>query len=808
MRLVTPSRFTFDLRSDHRLKFDGKSGETFYINAVDTDIIRIQFQPDGKARLDRTWLVVNHDGQMPRNGRLRDDPPPFQPPSFTVDENPDRVRITTSSLSLDVHLENPHLTWHDHQQRPFLSDLPRRAYSYNAAGRDVYHYLRRRQDEHYYGFGEKAGPLSKVGMRMRMVNLDALGYDAETSDPLYKHVPFYITFIPELNIAYGLFYDNLATTIFDMGKEIDSFYGDYRYYHAADGDLDCYMIYGPTIEAVLEKYTRLTGYPMLPPRWSLGYLGSTMKYTEAPNAQEQLAQFARLCGEHQIPCDMFHLSSGYTTNPEGQRCVFTWNRERVPEPKQMVDNFHEAGIRLAANVKPYLLTTHPYYESVKAREGFITDGETGAPQTSTFWSGGEGEAGDGAYVDFMSESGYIWWQTQLQTQLFDYGIDAVWNDNNEFEIWNDEARCQGFGQPIPMGMARPLQTLLMAHASYHALLVQHPDQRPFVLSRAGCPGLQRYAQTWSGDNRTSWHDLRYNIAMGLGMSLSGIPNTGHDVGGFYGPKPEPELLTRWVQNHIFHPRFCIHSWNADGSVTEPWMYPDVLPIIRAAIRLRYQLIPYLYSLLFEAARTGHPIMRPLVYHFPHDPACHTESFDFMLGPFLLVATVLEQGARTRTIYLPQGTSWCNFHTGEWFDGDQTITVDAPLDHIPLFIRAGGILPMGKVMSYVGEQADDLRRLSLFPSPAANDSQFTLIEDDGISFGYQNGGYASLHVSLHSDAESIDVSVDIHADGFALPYDEITCIFPAGEGRQIHVAHGSAESVDDQGRRQITVPLKR
>jgi alpha-glucosidase len=175
---------------------------------------------------------------------------------------------------------------------------------------------------------------------------------------------------------------------------------------------------------------------------------------------------------------------------------------------------------------------------------------------------------------------------------------------------------------------------------------------PYLISRSGCPGIQRYTQTWSGDNQSNWETLKYNIPMGLGLSLSGVPNTGHDVGGFSGNAPSPELFVRWVQNGVFHPALYHSLVPSDGSVNEPWMYPEVLPIIREWIEFRYRLIPYLYTLLFESTQTGHPIIRPMVYAFPGDPKCHTESFDFMLGPNLLVASVLQDGARSRPVYLP------------------------------------------------------------------------------------------------------------------------------------------------------------
>jgi alpha-glucosidase len=447
-----------------------------------------------------------------------------------------------------------------------------------------------------------------------------------------------------------------------------------------------------------------------------------------------------------------------------------------------------------------MLTSHPFYEEVKALGAFIQAADEDEPELSAFWGG------LAAHLDFTNPAGYTWWEDRVRNHLLDFGIDATWNDNNEYAIRDDEARCDGFGSTIPIGLIRPLQSLLMSRASQAAQLQHRPDRRPFLLSRSGCPGIQRYAQTWSGDNYTSWKTLRYNIPMGLGLSLSGAPNTGHDVGGFAGPRPSEELFVRWVQSGIFHPRFTIHSWNEDGSVNEPWMYPEAIPLIRAAIEFRYRLMPYLYSIFFHAVRTGEPIIRPLVYHFWDDPHCRIASFDFMLGPFLLVAPVLEEGARSRRIYLPKDHTWCDFYTGDWHAGGQTVTAQAPLERIPLFVRAGGVIPMGKAMRHVGEQPDDLRQAYVFPHPETGKASFSLIEDDGISLAYQQGEYTDMHVTVTATSEQI--AVDVHAvhKGFVLPYRDIECIFPPGEDRPVTSNLDLEVQRDADERRRVILSL--
>jgi alpha-glucosidase len=755
------------------LTFTGAAGEHFQLTVLDHHLVRVQHCPEGAPRLDRTWLIAGADGDTPRAGRARADLSPFPRPAPQIAIAAGRVEVRTDALQIALDLADGALTWRDAAGRVFAADVPGRAYSYDRASRTVYHYQQRQPGERYFGFGEKSGALDKAGRRLRMMALDALGYNAETGDPLYKHWPFYITYVPEQQIAYGLLYDNLATSVFDLGQEHDNYFGFYRYWQADDGDVDYYLIYGPSIAAVVERLTALIGRPALPPRWSLGYLGSTMAYTDAPNAQEELRRFVDLCAGHDIPCDLFHLSSGYTLGADGKRYVFTWNRDRVPEPSAMTGYFHDAGIHVAANIKPCLLTTHPRYAEVAALGGFLQAATEDAPEVNIFWGG------PGSHLDFTSPVAYGWWQENVRRQLLDYGIDSTWNDNNEYGVWDDDARCHGFGTPQRLSQLRPVQTLLMVRASWEAQVAAHPDERPFVLTRAGCPGVQRYAQTWSGDNATSWHTLRWNIPMGLGMGLSGLPNHGHDVGGFWGDAPDPELFLRWVQHGIFQPRFTIHSWRADGTANEPWMHPEVLPLVRAAMQFRYRLIPYLYTLLHQAAQTGAPITRPFVYAFPDDPAGHTESFDFMLGPSLLVASILEPEQRARPVYLPAGQRWCDFYTGAWQEGGQTITAAAPLSHIPLFAPAGAMLPLGNAMRHVGA-APDQRTLLLFPDQAGAWTA-NWVEDDGHSLAYQRGEVTTVTAQMAATADAVTVQFAA-AGGYALPYAEITVSLPPGDAR--------------------------
>ncbi len=801
MRITRLRHLTLEDPASYPLVFRGARGERLRVSVLEDYLVRVEVCPDGAPRLARTWMVTGPSGDVPPGGRDRDDLSPFSTPAYVLDAGDEVVRVTTAALDLRIHMPEARLEWRARDGRPFARDLAGGAYAYDRAGRIVYHYVERRPAERYYGFGEVSGPLDKAGRRLHLRPLNALGYDAACGDPLYKHFPFHIAFDGDSKTAYGLFYDNFASAVFDLGREVDHYRDPYRYYRADDGDIDYYLIYGPTIAEVVERFSRLTGRMALPPRWSLGYLGSAMGYTDAPDAQTALSQFLEQCRQHDIPCDLFHLSSGYTLGQDGRRYVFTWAHDRFPDPRGMVDMFHRAGLKVAANIKPGFLTTHPCYTALASTGAFVRSADADTPEVVDFWAGERG-----AFLDFTNAATYRWWQERVRESLLSAGLDVTWNDNNEYPIWDDDARCAGFGEPTRIGLIRPLHALLMAQASRQAQQAYRPDERPFLISRSGCPGIQRYAQTWSGDNTTSWTSLRFSIPMGLGLSLSGAPNTGSDVGGFTGDKPEPELFVRWVQTGVFHPRFTIHSWRPEGSANEPWMYPEVLPIIREAIRLRYRLIPYLYSLFVEAAETGSPIIRPLVYAFPGDPCCHTESFDFMLGPHLLVAPVLEAGARVRRVYLPAGLRWCDFHTGRWWDGGKTIDVPAPLERIPLFVPSGGIIPMGKVPSFVGPRPDDVRQAYVFPDPCGGRGTFAFVEDDGVTTAYARGERTHVVVEVAADPERVTVAVSTPVNRYALPYRTIDVVLPSGEERPAAGLPDSVCSVDAAGQRHLLVPL--
>ncbi|WP_394186893.1 glycoside hydrolase family 31 protein [Metabacillus halosaccharovorans] len=783
MSLREKYQFQFLEEKNNTLSFSLENSDVLArIIVLEQDMIRVFMTKSDQLEVKNTWLVAPGMDDVPLKGRDRLDLSPFSLPEYSF-RNDGRVCIVeTELLKLDIDLDGFKITWFSKDSegnvKQIAADRSTQAYNFDGSlGEGIFHYLQRTKDEQYYGLGEKSGDMDRYGKRYRMLSIDPMGYDAQHTDPLYKHIPFYITRSKQTGISFGIFYDNMAQSIFDMGNEMDNYHGWYRYYQSMDGDLDYYIILGPEVKDVVKKYSWLTGKTIFAPKWSFGYSGSTMTYTDAPDAQEQLNKFIEECEEHDILCDSFQLSSGYTSI-EDKRYVFNWNTDKFPDAKGFINHYHEKGVKLCANIKPALLKDHPLFSELNEKEMFIKSGD-GNTEMSQFWD----EVG--AYVDFTNEESVNWWKKKVTEQLLEYGIDSTWNDNNEFEIWSKDAQCNGFGEGINFEAVRSLQPLLMMKASYEAQKEFAPDIRPYLISRSGSPGMQRYVQTWSGDNYTSWKSLKYNIKMGLGLSMSGIYNIGHDIGGFSGPAPEPELLVRWVQNGIFHPRFTIHSWNDDKSVNVPWMYEETTGTIRDLIKFRHRITPYLYTALYNAHEKYEPILRPTFYQFESDVKTFEENDDFMLGESMLVASVVEEGQRERVVYLPTyGGGWYDYHTSVWYEGGQTVTLPAPLEYNPLLIKGGSIIPINDADSTFSNKDKDERGFLLFPHKQSGSTSYALYEDDGVSANYKEN-HTIVSLQMNADTEKIEVSYKINGE-YKLPYETFSFYLPENEERRLYV----------------------
>ncbi|OLN87680.1 Neutral alpha-glucosidase AB [Colletotrichum chlorophyti] len=689
--------------------------------------------------------------------------------------------FTTSSAKAVIEWQNtPILSLYlgkDATGKPIHQDLPFRSYA--ADGPGIAHYSVYKKGTLHVGLGEKAAPMDLSGRGFIISASDTFGYDAYRTDPLYKHIPLLINVTPEGVV--GIFSTAHSRSSWAIGSELDGMWGAYKVHRQSHGGLEEYIIVAKSVAEVVHSYAELVGFPLRVPRYMMGYIGGGMKYSmeDTPRAHDAIMGFIKNCEKHDIPCSAFQMSSGYTvaeTEPK-TRNVFTWNRHRFPDPRAFTREAHEHGIRLLANIKPYVLATHPEYQKLSEAGAFFKDPSTKQTAVTRLWSAGGGESGEGSHIDFTSNAGYQWWYDGV-VALKKVGIDVMWNDNNEYTVPDDEWQCaleRPDLVPIPEGLSRKdvglwgraIHTELMGKASHDATIEGKPEERPLVLTRSATAGTMRYAgASWSGDNVTAWESMKGGNSLALNASFSLLhvshppPKTplfsvfdnstdrlqcyGHDIGGFEGPQPTPEHLVRWIQLGVHSPRFAINCFktsdedNLIGGVIEPWMYPTATPIIRATIKRRYELVPYTYSQNLRAHHTAIPPQRWTGWGYESDPEVWTKEIkagdtQFWFGDAFVIGGVYEPGADSARVYLPKkgdGSDYGFLNTNapyEHFEAGKWHTVLSPwYNSIPVIARIGSAVPVGLPLptssraeddaEFTNEAKDDWRGVEIFPPP--------------------------------------------------------------------------------------------
>ncbi len=543
--------------------------------------------------------------------------------------------------------------------------------------------------EKIFGLGEMSGPLDKRGLVREFWNIDVLGHAACISPSLrslYVSIPFGISLRD--GRAAGLFWDNPAKQSWDIGQRSAN---DWRM-TAASGEVDLYLFVGPEVSRVVERYSELTGRTPLPPRWALGYHQSRYSY----GSRVEVERIAREFRHRKIPCDALYLDidcmNGYR--------VFTFGKT-FPRAKQLLAKLRGQGFKAVSIVDPGVKRDRRFgtYQRGLALKAFVKAPDGKGNFVGKVWPG------QCCLPDFLNARVRKWWGAE-QSRLQRQGIAGFWNDMNEPAVFHRPGKTLPLNCPHETdhgpdrhGEVHNVYGMEMARASREAALTCRPEERPFVISRAGYAGIQRYATVWTGDNSSTWEHLAESVPMLLNLSLSGVAFCGADVGGFL-DSSNGELLARWTQVAAFTPFFRNHC-DKGGVAQEPWAFgPEVEAICKNYIEWRYRLLPYLELLFAEANEHGTPIMRPLFYHYQDDAIAAGIGDQFLLGRDLLVAPVLQQGSVARCVYLPKG-EWMNFwNRRERHRGGRHIVVAAPLDTCPIFVRAGVTIPLGPVRQFI------------------------------------------------------------------------------------------------------------
>lgn len=600
------------------------------------------------------------------------------------------------------------------------------------------------KDELFYGLGEKTKSLKKNGEQWTMWNSDIPAYNDKT-DPLYQSIPFFIGIRDHK--AYGIFLDNTYRSYFNMGASNNRFY----WFGADKGELDYYFINGPDIKKVISLYSMLTGRMELPPIWSLGYQQSKWSYYP----ESTVRTLAETFRNKQIPCDVIYLDIHYMN---GYR-VFTWDKERFPHPEKMLSDLAAEGFKVITIIDPGVKADTNNYDVAKEglEENLFVKYPDGVIYQGEVWPGWA------YFPDFTKKETRDWWGKK-NAEMLKQGVAGIWNDMNEPSAWGqaipDILKFDDNGFGADYKKIHNVYALEMAKATFEGIK-ENMNTRPFILTRAGFSGIQRYAAVWTGDNVASEEHLKLACAIVQGLSLSGIPFCGSDVGGFFG-SPSQRLYTRWMELGAFTPFFRGHSI-INTKDKEPWAFgEDVEKWVKEIINLRYDLLPFFYNEFYNASQSGVPIVRSMFLNYQDDEECYSDSaqYQYMIGDNLLVAPVLSEFENFKKLYLPEG-KWLGWWDNKVYEGRQWIIVEAPLERIPLFIREGAVIPMQQTQNYVGEK--NITELSLKIFPAQN-STYSFYEDDGKTLTYKNGNNLITNISVNNGTK-LEINIEKKSGDF-------------------------------------------
>ncbi len=610
------------------------------------------------------------------------------------------------------------------------------------------------EDESFFGLGETAGAFNRRGAVREFWNIDVLGHTTAIHPglkQLYVSIPFVISL--RHGRAAGLFWDNPAKQTWDLGQTKR----DQWRMSAVSGELDLYLFLGPMASDIGARYAELTGRMPLPPKWGLGFHQCRYSYF----TRERFEEIAREFRDRELPCDALYLDIDHM---DGYR-VFTFGKS-FPKPAEMMAKLGKNGFKVVTIVDPGVKDDSKFgvLERGSAAGAFVKAAGGQEDFVGEVWPG------KARFPDFLNAGARQWWGVE-QGKLMDAGVAGFWNDMNEpanfarpdKTLAPDAAHRTDIGERSHSEVHN-LYGMQMARASREGALRHSPDRRPFVITRAGYAGIQRHALVWTGDNSSNWDHLNDAVQMLLNLSVSGVPYCGGDVAGLL-DNATPELFARWFQFAAFTPFFRGHT-NLGTLDHEPWAFGEgVESICRHYLRLRYRLLPYLYELFAEARRSGAPIMRPMFWHYQGDPTAVACGDQFMLGRNLLVAPILRQGAAARSVYLPNDV-WHDFWSGQKWTGGRHIVAEAPLDTVPVFVRAGAVIPMAQPQQFVGERIQDCVELHCWPG---GDDELEWYEDDGVSQAYERGARCRRTIAssmkkktwkLHIGPESGDFATEV------------------------------------------------
>ncbi|MGG3623081.1 glycoside hydrolase family 31 protein [Bacillus gobiensis] len=715
-----------------------------FIRIYSEDLVKVSVLKDGQEEKDSP-AIQKKDWKTPR---------------FKTTDGENEYTISTKELTIKISKSPFGVKFLDKQGNVINEDYMKNGASSGYENGKPYVYKKTSKDENFYGFGEQTGStLNKRGKSLGMWNMDSYGYTNKTKY-VYASIPFFMGL--KDGKAYGIMFDNSHRSYYEMASKSD----DYYYFYANGGPLTYYFMNGPEISDVLEQYTELTGKIKLPPEWSLGLQQSAWAYTP-----EQLVDIAKTYRDKKIPLDTLNFDIDYM---DGYR-VFTWS-DRYKNAFKEIENMK--GLHTVAINDPGVKKDENYsiYNEGIENNYFVKQSD-GKPYIGPVWPG------DSAFPNFLKSDVKNWWSDHIASSLLNEGVDGIWNDMNEPAVFND---ADGYFHTLPLdSYGEDDQNNKVLHSEFHNLYghleneatydawkKSKPNERPFILTRDMFAGSQRYAAIWTGDSMSTWEHLQMSLPMNMNLGLSGASFVGNDIGGF-GGQANPELFARWIQLGSFLPFARVHydQMSDRNYHQEPWSFgTDVEKISKKYIEMRYQLLPYLYNAFKDASQTGKPVQQPLVYHYQDDENTYNIDDQFMFGDSMMLAPVVEQGKTSREVYLPEGETWIDFWTKKEYEGGQTIRVDAPLDHLPIFMKEDSIVPTRELQQHTGEK--ELTNLVL-DTYVDDEASYSFYEDDSKSLNHEKGEFDVTNFEIKQKHNRIEFSKSMEADGFDSNIEQYT-----------------------------------
>lgn len=704
---------------------DGKA--EVEVGVISDEIIRVRLAPEGVFLEEFSYALSNTEQVIS---------------IFSCHENDETYRVETNTVACVINKSNFLISFEDIQGILINEDLQPMHWEENVdyGGYYVYATKKCEQEESFFGLGDKSSSLNLRGNRYLNWNTDAYSY-AKGQDPLYKTIPFYIGI--NKGISYGIFFDNTFKSHFDFAQQDN----DKVSFWADGGEMQYYYIHGPHMMDVVKRYHSLTGTHQMPAKWTLGFHQCRWSYYP----EKKVKDIARNFRERKIPCDAIYLDIDYM---DGYRC-FTWNKKYFPDPARMMKELSDDGFKTVVIIDPGIRVDENYrvFREGKQNNYFCR-------RCDDYFMEGHVWPGRCQFPDFTNPKVREWWGG-LFKELVEAGVAGVWNDMNEPAVFGSgtfpvDVRHNYDGFHGSHRKAHNVYGMQMVRATYEGLKKLQKNKRPFTITRAGYSGVQRYSSVWTGDNVASWEHLKLAVVQCQRLSMSGISFCGSDIGGFSG-EPDAELFTRWIQMGVFSPFMRAHS-AGDTSEREPWSFGQEFENInRKFIELRYRLLPYIYSAFWEHYRHNFPILRPMVMQEQENNLTHIIEDIFTFGDKILVAPVSDAGARTKIVYLPAG-QWFNYWTHEPMEGGREHLVPAPLDSMPIFVKAGSVIPESPLMQYVGEfEVDELLFQVYYSDYEVNSFYF---EDHDDTFAFEQNIYMEKKYVVNGDPKSMRITQSI------------------------------------------------